>query len=212
MGVEGLLQGYCGILKVIVVDDKGSMDMGRRVDWTSPTIHPEGVNPIKEFSVGGKDIPNGHDGVLQMLHLQRIYIPRHTARPDSDGGAGGGQVMGGQLPHELETFFPFDPYRLRRSAPFMQGIYQEWENEEDDEDDEEDEDDYDEYDEEEAGEGEEDEDLDEELHDIGRHSGSMSSEDEDEDDDEAEMNKSIMAMSISPSPAHFLVQGVAGRK
>ncbi|KAK3818310.1 MAG: RNA polymerase I-specific transcription initiation factor RRN3-domain-containing protein [Linnemannia gamsii] len=147
---------------------------------------------------------------------KKIYIPRHTARPDSDGGsrngAGGGQVMGGQLPHELETFFPFDPYRLRQSAPFMQGIYQEWENEEDDEEDEEDEDEYDEYDEEEAGEFEEDEDLDVELHDIGRHNGSMSSEDEDEDEDEAEMNKSIMAMSISPSPAHFLVQGVAGRK
>ena len=153
---------------------------------------------------------------------KKIYIPRHTARPDSDllgmrnggvsGNSGnGGQANGvGQLPHELETFFPFDPYRLRQSAPFMQGIYQEWENEEDDEDDE-DEDDYDEYDEEEEEVGEEGED--DELDDIGRHSGSHSDEDGDEeDDDEAEMNKSIMAMSISPSPAHFLVQGMTGHK
>ncbi|KAG0290015.1 hypothetical protein BGZ96_006513 [Linnemannia gamsii] len=153
---------------------------------------------------------------------KKIYIPRHAARPDSDmlgagsgnrNGAGangsGNPTVGGQLPHELETFFPFDPYRLRRSAPFMQGIYQEWESEEDDEDDE----DEDDYDEDDAGEEEYEDDEDDELQDIGRHNASMNSEDEeDEDDDEAEMNKSIMAMSISPSPAHFLVQGMTGRK
>ncbi|KAF9288241.1 hypothetical protein BGZ88_008257 [Linnemannia elongata] len=155
---------------------------------------------------------------------KKIYIPRHAARPDSDmlGAGGSGNrngagangnsspAVGGQLPHELETFFPFDPYRLQRSAPFMQGIYQEWESEDEDEDDE----DEDEYDEEDA-EDEYEVDEDDELQDIGRHSGSMNSEDEDdedEDDDEAEMNKSIMAMSISPSPAHFLVQGITGRK
>ncbi|KAF8942221.1 hypothetical protein BGZ47_006707 [Haplosporangium gracile] len=155
---------------------------------------------------------------------KKIYIPRHAARPDSDilGGGGsssrngtgsngsGSPAVGGQLPHELETFFPFDPYRLHRSAPFMQGIYQEWESEEDEDEDDDDEDDYDEED---AGEGEYEEGEDDELQDIGRHSGSMNSEDEDdEDDDEAEMSKSIMAMSISPSPAHFLVQGMTGHK
>jgi RNA polymerase I-specific transcription initiation factor RRN3 len=150
---------------------------------------------------------------------KKIYISRHAVSEAVNGSRNGSPnsqyVNGtGQMPHELETFFPFDPFRLRRSAPFMQGIYQEWEAEEDEEDDE-DEDDYDEYEEEgEEGEEEEEEDMDDELQDIGRHSGSMNSEDEaeDEDDDEAEMNKSIMAMSISPSPAHFLVQGVAGHK
>ncbi|KAG0320571.1 hypothetical protein BG000_003517 [Podila horticola] len=101
-------------------------------------------------------------------------------------GAGGGS--GGALPHELETFFPFDPYRLRQSARFMSNIYQDWENDEDED--------------EEVDHEEEDD----ELQHIGRHSGPE--EDDEEDEDELEMNKSIMAMSISPSPAHFLVQGM----
>ncbi|KAF9903297.1 hypothetical protein EC991_003989 [Linnemannia zychae] len=177
------------------------------------------LNPLKMCSL---NVVNQFARISQSLDFmyvypileqnKKIYISRHASRPDSDvlngGGARNGQATGGQLPHELETFFPFDPYRLRQSAPFMQGIYQEWEGEDDDEDDE-DEDDYDEYDEEEAGEGEEEE---EDLEDIGRHSGSMHSEDDDEDDVDTAMNNSIMAMSISPSPAHFLVQGVAGRK
>ncbi|KAF9161098.1 hypothetical protein DFQ26_004883 [Actinomortierella ambigua] len=116
------------------------------------------------------------------------------------------------LPHELDTFFPFDPYRLKQSAYFMDNIYQEWENDEDDsdeeeEDDEDDEQDYD--DEEDDEEAVEDEDT---TKSVGRHR--LASVEEDESDEEsAQMNQSIMAMSISPSPAHFLVQGMnAGRE
>ncbi|KAF9106366.1 hypothetical protein BGX27_009202 [Mortierella sp. AM989] len=123
---------------------------------------------------------------------------------DGSGAGSNGQPNSGALPHELETFFPFDPYRLPQSAPFMRGIYQEWEDDEEDE--EEEEEDYDEYDEEEEEEEEGDfDDEEEDLDFIGRHSAQ--GEDRD-DDDELLMNKSIMAMSISPSPAHFLVQGM----
>lgn len=44
---------------------------------------------------------------------------------------------------ELNTFFPFDPYRLPKSNAFIQGVYREWSSvdieNEDDEDDEEEE-------------------------------------------------------------------------
>lgn len=152
---------------------------------------------------------------------KKIFIPRtsvsvyNTPQGPSGGtysvgqngsgnGAGGSGGSGGALPHELETFFPFDPYRLRQSARFVTSIYQDWENdEEEDEDEDEDEEDYDE-DEEEADQ------EDDELQYIGRHSGE--DEEDEEDEDELEMNKSIMAMSISPSPAHFLVQGMTNSR
>lgn len=42
---------------------------------------------------------------------------------------------------ELNTFFPFDPYKLPRSSSYIEGIYREWSSVAiDDEDDEEDED------------------------------------------------------------------------
>ena len=46
---------------------------------------------------------------------------------------------------ELNTFFPFDPYRLPRSSSYIQGVYREWSavaiEDGDDEDDDEDEED-----------------------------------------------------------------------
>ncbi|KAG0319399.1 hypothetical protein BGZ99_005132 [Dissophora globulifera] len=134
---------------------------------------------------------------------KKIFVPRMPSNGSGSGANGGGSQGQGNstvLPHELETFFPFDPYRLRQSAPFMREIYQEWEDDEDEEDEDEDEEDeYDEYDEDgEDAEGEyADEDDDE---DAGRDEDAI---------EEALMNKSIMAMSISPSPAHFLVQGMS---
>ncbi|KAF9290499.1 hypothetical protein BGZ68_006873 [Mortierella alpina] len=138
---------------------------------------------------------------------KKTFIPRSYGSSamnngvDNGGVSSSGQQNGGALPHELDTFFPFDPYRLRQSAPFMKGIYQEWESEEDEEDEDEDEEDYDEYGEDEDG--EEMHEDDEELSHLGRHNAQQQ-----DDDDDLEMNKSIMAMSISPSPAHFLVQGM----
>ena len=53
---------------------------------------------------------------------------------------------------ELNSFFPFDPYRLPKSSAFIQGVYREWssvaieDEDEDDEEEEEEELDRDEYD------------------------------------------------------------------
>ena len=49
---------------------------------------------------------------------------------------------------ELNAFFPFDPYRLRKSSAFILGVYREWssvaiEDEEEDDDDEEEEEELD---------------------------------------------------------------------
>ncbi|KAF9173728.1 hypothetical protein BGX21_006409 [Mortierella sp. AD011] len=143
---------------------------------------------------------------------KKVFIHSTSSGAGSDGSGVGsnGQSNGGALPHELETFFPFDPYRLPQSAPFMRGIYQEWEDDDEDGDEDEDEEDYDEYDEEEEDEEEEaegdaNEDDEEDMDFIGRHNA----DDENKDgEDETLMNQSILAMSISPSPAHFLVQGM----
>ncbi|KAF8974886.1 hypothetical protein BGZ46_009641, partial [Entomortierella lignicola] len=139
------------------------------------------------------------------IYIHGKYNPSSGAGPDGNG-VSNGQPNGGALPHELETFFPFDPYRLPKSAHFMRGIYQEWEDDEEDEDEDEEEEDYDdEYEEEEEeGEGDIDEDELEGLGFIGRN-GAQGGSKEDEDG-ELTVNESIMAMSISPSPAHFLVQ------
>lgn len=38
-----------------------------------------------------------------------------------------GPALLGQTMHtELNTFFPFDPYRLPRSSSYIQGVYREW--------------------------------------------------------------------------------------
>ena len=49
-------------------------------------------------------------------------------------------VLGGSMNAELNTFFPFDPYRLPKSNVYIQAVYREWSTvaiDEDDEDDEE---------------------------------------------------------------------------
>lgn len=63
-----------------------------------------------------------------------------------------GPIGVGQTMHtELNTFFPFDPYRLPRSSSYIQNVYREWSSVAiDDDEDEEEEDDSD--DEEEEGE------------------------------------------------------------
>lgn len=37
-------------------------------------------------------------------------------------------MMRGELNNDLNTFFPFDPYRLPRSGDFIQGVYREWDD------------------------------------------------------------------------------------
>ncbi|KAG2135732.1 RNA polymerase I-specific transcription initiation factor RRN3 [Suillus bovinus] len=51
-----------------------------------------------------------------------------------------GVAPGSAGPHELHTFFPFDPFKLPRSGEYIQGVYREWaavaiDDEEEDEDD-----------------------------------------------------------------------------
>ncbi|EGO01992.1 hypothetical protein SERLA73DRAFT_159088 [Serpula lacrymans var. lacrymans S7.3] len=58
-------------------------------------------------------------------------------------------IDGESLNAELNTFFPFDPYRLPKSSPYIQGVYREWSSVAIDEDDDEDDDDDDDGDEEE---------------------------------------------------------------
>ena len=52
-------------------------------------------------------------------------------------------LLGNNIDAELNTFFPFDPYKLPRSNAYIQGVYREWESvaidDEEDEEDEEDE-------------------------------------------------------------------------
>lgn len=35
-------------------------------------------------------------------------------------------MLGGTINSELNTFFPFDPYRLPKSSSYIQGVYREW--------------------------------------------------------------------------------------
>jgi RNA polymerase I-specific transcription initiation factor RRN3 len=52
-------------------------------------------------------------------------------------------MIGGSINAELNTFFPFDPYRLPKSNVYIQCVYREWSTVAiDDEDDEEQEEDY----------------------------------------------------------------------
>ncbi|KAL4259491.1 RRN3 family protein [Pleurotus pulmonarius] len=90
---------------------------------------------------------------------------------------------------ELNTFFPFDPYRLPRSSPFIESVYREWssvaiEDDDDDDDDDDDVEDEDEdggYDSPAAGRDDR----------IGGHSVA--------DSDAGGLGESFNAMSISPA-------------
>ena len=35
-------------------------------------------------------------------------------------------IVGSSMHAELNTFFPFDPYKLPRSSAYIQGVYREW--------------------------------------------------------------------------------------
>lgn len=121
---------------------------------------------------------------------------RSDYAPATPGGAGVQTAkrpmfnVGHSMTSELNTFFPFDPYKLPRSAPYIQGVYREWSSVAIDEDEEEDED------EDEGGADEGDEDV-AEAH---RPEGiSMASGKTEARDDEADgLGDSFGGMSISP--------------
>ncbi|KAK7695390.1 hypothetical protein QCA50_000026 [Cerrena zonata] len=60
-------------------------------------------------------------------------------------------IVGSSMHAELNTFFPFDPYKLPRSSAYIQGVYREWASVAIDDDEDEDSEDFD------AEDGEEDE-------------------------------------------------------
>ena len=76
------------------------------------------------------------------------YAP---STPGAGAGAHSGRLPKGlmfdnTMTSELNTFFPFDPYKLPRSGAYIQGVYREWssvaiDDDDDDDDEEEDEDD-----------------------------------------------------------------------
>ncbi|KAL1916898.1 uncharacterized protein VTP21DRAFT_5095 [Calcarisporiella thermophila] len=94
--------------------------------------------------------------------------------------------------HDLETFFPFDPFRLKRSSQFVNRLYQEWQ----DDDDEDDEDEDDEEEEEEEG--------------LVAKSAEMGVSVTTEGEGEEEMRGGFMAMSISPAKMSLGSPGVLG--
>ena len=123
---------------------------------------------------------------------------RSDYAPATPGGAGAQttkrhmlhpNTLGHSMTTELNTFFPFDPYRLPRSGSYIQGVYREWSSVAIDEDDEDDE--------------EEDGDVDEGEEVVGDHQpegilmsgGKTSAQQKDEADG---LGESFGGMSISP--------------
>ncbi|KAJ2931731.1 hypothetical protein H1R20_g5334, partial [Candolleomyces eurysporus] len=109
----------------------------------------------------------------------------------------------GELNNELNTFFPFDPYRLPRSGSFIQEVYREWsdvaiDGDEDDEEDEEDANDNSDSD----NEGDSSDDEDDV---IGASTGSSGHlaipgrQRRGEASDDGGLGESLVAMSISPA-------------
>ncbi|RPD66924.1 RNA polymerase I-specific transcription initiation factor RRN3 [Lentinus tigrinus ALCF2SS1-7] len=91
----------------------------------------------------------------------------YAPSPPSSQATGGRPLPKGKplvfqhvMTSELNTFFPFDPYKLPRSGSYIQGVYREWSSvaidDEEEEEEEEEEDDEDDDEEEEAGDGVED--------------------------------------------------------
>ncbi|KAF9580611.1 hypothetical protein BGW38_002672 [Lunasporangiospora selenospora] len=173
-------------------------------------------NVVKQFARISNNLNFMYIYPILEQNKRIIVAPSRASSTLKNGIADGGRTVN---LHELETFFPFDPYRLRQSAPFMQGIYQEWENDDEDEDDEDEDDEDDDEDEDEEIDDDDDEEQDDQADEdevghqyLGRHNALRVNINVDDDDDNDEhMNQSIMAMSISPSPAHFLVQGMTNR-
>ena len=97
---------------------------------------------------------------------------------------------------ELNTFFPFDPYKLPRSGSYIQGVYREWSSVAIDDEDEEDE----EEDEDEEGDEEDGEEAASQPVGIMINGARASSQGSDDADG---LGESFGGMSISPArPGH----------
>lgn len=87
----------------------------------------------------------------------------YAPSPPSTHGPKPKLVVENAMTSELNTFFPFDPYKLPRSGSYIQGVYREWSSvaiDDDDEEDEDEDDGEDDDEDDESAEGGEEEDED----------------------------------------------------
>ncbi len=129
---------------------------------------------------------------------------RSDYSPNADGGRAPLRpkalvVFEQSMTSELNTFFPFDPYKLPRSGSYIQGVYREWSSVAiDDEEDEEEEDEEDEGEGEGEGEGDGQEAAPMGILINGGRALSQSA------DDAEGLGESFGGMSISPArPEHM---------
>ncbi|EAU84392.1 ribosomal DNA transcription factor Rrn3 [Coprinopsis cinerea okayama7 len=178
------------------------------------------LNPLKVCSSG---VVEQFAKVAQQTDFMYCYsVLESNKRSEYSGANSNGSpsrsmhpsFLRGRLNDELNTFFPFDPYRLPKSNSFIQSVYREWSDvaidEEDDDDEEEDED----------GEGEDsssDEDGDEEKDEDqdGEEESPVKKSDyldiprpkQQQQDDDGGLGESLVAMSISPRVSASVTMG-----
>jgi RNA polymerase I-specific transcription initiation factor RRN3 len=99
-------------------------------------------------------------------------------------------ILDNSLNAELNTFFPFDPYKLPRSNSYIQGVYREWSSVALDDEDEDEDDDYDDDGSDDAVGN------DEQAEEDVLHDGYLSIRPR---DDDTGLGESLGAMSISPA-------------
>lgn len=95
-------------------------------------------------------------------------------------------IVGSSMHAELNTFFPFDPYKLPKSSTYIQDVYREWASVAIDDDDEDDD-------------SEEEEDAEEEEDNESEHGWAVPRTTPPKQDDTDGLGASFGGMSISPA-------------
>ncbi|KAF8914242.1 RNA polymerase I-specific transcription initiation factor RRN3 [Gymnopilus junonius] len=138
-------------------------------------------------------------GDLSLSSISTSSTSSTNSRRVSDGGSLSMTLMNTKILYEpvnaeLNTFFPFDPYRLPRSSAFVQGVYREWSSVAIDDEDDADDDEADELEEDEEG----------DSHSLSRAVSNTAHLDIPKltaaHTDDGGLGKSLGAMSISPAP------------
>ncbi|EIW61642.1 RNA polymerase I-specific transcription initiation factor RRN3 [Trametes versicolor FP-101664 SS1] len=132
------------------------------------------------------------------------YAP---STPGAANGAASGRLPKGlrfehSMTAELNTFFPFDPYKLPRSGSYIQGVYREWSSVAIDDDEDEDDDDDEDEEEDEGADNAEHEDM-ASSQPVGILVNGVRAPSETSDDG---LGQSFGGMSISPARAAHLQQ------
>ncbi|CCM00173.1 uncharacterized protein FIBRA_02201 [Fibroporia radiculosa] len=146
------------------------------------------------------------------------YAPQNASGGSQSGKRGPvvhPSMLGHSINSELNTFFPFDPYKLPRSGSYIQGVYREWssvaiddeDDDDEDDDDDDDDDDEDENENEQASEDDEDEDA---LANSKPQDIAVSGLRPNSADDEANgLGASFGGMSISPRMVDIIPMSVS---